>query len=56
MLAKHDFSYLGPHLLKWNESKLSMFIKLYTMTWIFLVFFEKTILDIIFATPKVAKI
>ena len=31
MLAKHDFLYLSLHLLKWNESKLSMFIKIYTI-------------------------
>ena len=28
VLAKLDFPYLSPHLSKWNESKLSMFIKI----------------------------
>ena len=31
MLAKHDFLYLSLHLLEWNESKLPMFIKIYTI-------------------------
>ena len=26
--AKLDFPYLSPHLSEWNESKLSMFIKI----------------------------
>ena len=30
-LAKHEFLQLSLHLSKWNESKLPMFIKIYTL-------------------------
>ena len=45
MLAEHEFSHLSPHLSEWNESKLPMFIKLYTMRcdFYFLDFLEKLI-------------
>ena len=39
--AKHDFLYLSLHLLDWNESKLPMFTKIYTIKRIFLFFLEK---------------
>ena len=41
MLTKHDFLYLLLHLLQWNESKLSMFIKICTIRRKFLVFLKK---------------
>ena len=28
MPTNHDLSYLSPHVLEWNESKLPMFIKI----------------------------
>ena len=43
VLAKHDFLYLSLHVSKWNESKLSMFIKIYTIRRFFNFFFEKMI-------------
>ena len=35
VLAKHDFSYLAPYILEWNEPKLSTFMKLYIMKYNF---------------------
>ena len=29
--AKHNFLYLSLHILEWNQSKLPMFIKIYTI-------------------------
>ena len=40
--TKHDFLYLSLHISQWNESKLPMFIKIYTKEE-FCVFFEKMI-------------
>ena len=56
MPAEHDFSYLAPHLSKWNKSKLPMFIKFYTMRCNFKFFFEKIIFDVVFVASKIAKI
>ena len=39
--TKHDFSYLAPHLSKWNESKLPTFIKFYTMRYNLFLFLKK---------------
>ena len=42
--GKHDFMYLSFHLLEWNESKLPMFIKIYSIRcYYFLFFLEKMI-------------
>ena len=39
--TKHDFFYLSLHLLGWNESKLPMFIKIYTIRCSFLFSLKK---------------
>ena len=39
--AKHDFLYISLLILEWNESKLPMFIKIYTIRRIFLFFLKK---------------
>ena len=49
--AKHDFLYLSLHLLEWNESKLPMFSKIYTIKRIFLFFLEK-IFEKFFELPR----
>ena len=44
MPTKHGFLYLSLHLSKWNESKLLMLIKIYTIKYnLPIVFFEKMI-------------
>ena len=55
VLTKHDFSYFAPHLSKWNESKLLMFIKFYLMRYNFW-FKKKYIFDVALATSKLAEI
>ena len=31
MPSNHDLSYLSPHILEWNKSKLLMFVKIQTI-------------------------
>ena len=39
--SDHDLSYLSPHLSKWNESKLPMFMKIYIIRYNFYFILEK---------------
>ena len=39
--SNHDLSYLLPHLSEWNESKLLVLIKIYTIMCNFLFYFGK---------------
>ena len=53
LFGKHDFLYLSFHLSKWNESKLPMFIKIYSIRCYFL-FFWKNDLRKFLALPLLA--
>ena len=52
---KHDFLYLSLHISKWNESKLPMFIKIYTIRRIFIfIFILKKLFGKVSKLPKLS--